>query len=303
MNGVVAVVGATGFIGRAMLSSDMSKNESIFACSKNGGHVGKVPVDRIDLTRYNEFSNWLNQRKIDSLMYLSSVIPNSFIDSTWELVDQNLIMHRNILRAWQERSFHLIYASGCSVYGKTSPLPWKENNLTMPDHLYPISKLFGEILFHKDHRADLPLTILRISAPFGVQNRRKTVVNIFIEKAIDGEDIVLHGSGTREQDFIYIRDVARSFWLTHRRKKSGIYNIAGGETVTMLELAEKIVNLTESDSRIVYSGQEDSQEGLKVSIDISMAQGHLNFKPKYSLVDGLAECIQDYQRIIRGNST
>ncbi|HQD27202.1 MAG TPA: NAD(P)-dependent oxidoreductase [Methanoculleus thermophilus] len=297
----VAVVGATSFIGRAILSSPLSESENISACSKNGGTIGNVVVDNVDLTDYHELSDWLEMRDVDSLMYLSSVIPCSFLDSTWNLLDQNLTMHRNILRAWKESACHLIYASSCSVYGRDSPLPWRESNMTMPDNLYAISKLFGEILFYNEYQHGLPLTVLRINAPYGVQNRRKTVVNIFIENALDGADILLHGTGAREQDFIYVRDVAQAFWLAHSQKKSGIYNIASGKTVTMLELAKMIVTLADSGSKIVYSGQEDPQEGLKVSIDISKAHNHLGFYPEYSLMDGLAECIQNYREISGGN--
>ncbi len=300
MNKTVAVVGATSFIGRAILSSHLSESENISACSKNGGMVGDFVVDSVDLTNYHELSDWLEMKDVDSLMYLSSAIPHSFLDSTWDLLDQNLTMHRNILRAWKESACHLIYASSCSVY-RNSPVPWRESNMTMPDNLYAISKLFGEILFYNEYQHGLPLTILRINAPYGVQNRRKTVVNIFIENALNGADILLHGTGVREQDFIYVPDVARAFWLAHSRKMSGIYNIASGKTVTMLDLAKTIVTLADSDSEIVYSGQEDPQEGLKVSIDISKAHNHLGFDPEYSLMDGLAECIQNYRGISGGS--
>ena len=69
----------------------------------------------------------------------------------------------------------------------------------------------------------------------------------------------------------------------------------------MQDLAEKIATLAGSDSKIVYSGQEDPQEEMKVSIDTSKAHNHLGFEPEYSLMDGLSECIQNYREISCGN--
>lgn len=298
MSKAIALLGATGFIGQEVLSYLQNKDETIYACSKTGGEIGGISVDSVDLMAYQELIGWLEWRDIDTVMYLSSVIPNSFQDLNWSLLDQNLAMHKNILELWKDNAFHLIYASGCTVYGKDSPQPWKESNITMPENLYTISKLFGEVLLYKEYQNGLPLTILRINAPYGVYNRRKTVVNIFIEQALKGENIFLHGTGEREQDFIYVKDVARAFLLAYMQKKSGIYNIASGNSISMRDLAKKIVDLSVSDSKIKYSGAVDNQEGQKVSIDTSKAYNSLGFRPKYPLEEGLTECIEEYRRVI-----
>jgi len=301
-NNTIALLGATGFIGQEVFSLLIDKQKKLYSCSKRGGKIGGVTIDSIDLTADQDLRDWLEWRDIDTVIYLSSVIPKSFLDSDWSVLEENLIMHKNILELWKNNAFHLIYASGCSVYGKNSPQPWNESNMTMPNNLYTISKRFGEILFYNEYQNGLPLTILRINAPYGVRNRRKTVVNIFLERALMGEDILLHGTGMREQDFIYIKDIARAFWLAcSTQNKHGIYNIASGKSVTTLDLAKKIIDVSESDSKIVYSGSVDSQEGQKISIDISKAHESLGFSSEYTLENGLTECIRDYHRIFSGD--
>ena len=126
------------------------------------------------------------------------------------------------------------------------------------------------------------------------------MVNIFLERSLNDEELLLYGRGTREQDFIYVKDVARAFWQAYQEKKSGIYNIASGTTVTMKDLAELIITLTCSHSKITCSGKEDPQENVKVSIDVSKAQKELGFTPEFSLADGLLDCIHEYQKMKSG---
>ena len=296
MKGRVAILGATGFIGKAATSLFLKEGIDIEACSKNGGIINGFSVDQVDISKEGALSKWLNGKDIDAIIYLSSKIPKSFTEADWDLFYYNLIIHKQVLDYWKTHKCHLIYESS-SVYGSRSPIPWKEENATFLDNYYSISKLVGEILFYQEYQKGLPLTILRINAPYGVDTRQKTVINIFLESTLKDKNLFLFGSGNRQQDFIYVLDVARAFWIFYLNKKYGIYNIASGKAITMKELANMIINLTESLSKIIYSGEPDPQEGFKVDIDISKARNELGFLPKYSLEDGLNECILQYRRV------
>lgn len=295
MKSCVAVLGATGLIGNAVTSLFLERGIDVEACSKNGGTINDFSVDPVDISKEGALSKWLKDKDIDTIIYLSAKIPKSFEEADWDLFYYNLSMHKQVFDYWKKHRNHLIYASTCSVYGPMDPIPWKEENAVFPGNYYSVSKLVGEALFCQEHQKGLPLTILRINAPYAADAKRKTVVNIFLESALRGDDLVLFGSGKRQQDFIYIQDLARAFWLCCSEKKQGLYNIASGKTISMKELAYIIVNLVESPSKIVYSGEPDPQEGLKVKIAISKAQNKLGFSPKYSLEEGLKECIFWYR--------
>jgi UDP-glucose 4-epimerase len=298
MKGKVAILGATGLIGKAVTSLFLKEGIDIGACSKNGGIINGFSVDHVDISKEGALSQWLKNKDIDAIIYLSAKIPKSFPEANWDLFCYNLMMHKQVLDYWKRYKCHLIYASSCSVYGSHNPIPWKEENATFPDNYYSISKLVGEVLFYQEYQKGLPLTILRINAPYGGGTRRKTVINIFLESALQGKNLILFGSGNRQQNFIFVLDVARAFWISHLKKKYGIYNIASGKTVTMNELANIIINLTKSSSKIIYSGESDPQEGFQVEIDISKARNELGFLPKYSLEVGLKECIRgDGERV------
>ena len=297
MSKQIAIVGARGFFGRYITSLFQEKHQDIVACSQHGGEICGIKVDAVDLTHDDELNRWINDKDISTMIYLSSIVPKSFSEANWQLFKKNIEMHDTILRCWNQQKFHLIYSSGCTVYGPHSPLPWTEKNFTFPDNYYPLSKLIGELLFYKEFiSSQQELTILRINAPFAFDPNRKTVINIFIENALAGKDLVLHGSGNREQDYIYIKDIAQAFWISYERKIPGIYNIASGQTIAMKELAEKIISLTNSNSKIIYSGTPDPLEHEKVSIDISKAREILGYSPKYSLNEGLMDCIKNYKK-------
>ena len=297
MKGRVAILGATGFIGKVATSLFLGEGIEMEACSKNGGTINSFSVDQVDISKEGALSQWLKNKDINAIIYLSSKIPKSFTEAGWDLFYYNLMIHKQVLDYWKKHKCHLIYASSCSVYGSRSSIPWKEENATFPDNYYSISKLVGEILFYREYQKGLPLSILRINAPYGVDTRRKTVINIFLESALKDEDIILFGNGNRQQDFIYALDVAIAFWISYLKKKYGIYNIASGKTVTMKELANIIINLTKSPSKIIYSGEPDLQEGFQVDIDISKARNELGFLPEYSLEDGLKDCILRYRGV------
>lgn len=297
MKNKIIILGATGFIGKAITLLLLSKGVNVELYSKKGGNVNGYPVRALDISKRGRLWQQLKDKKVSAVIYLSSKIPKYFQEADWNLFSYNLKMHKQVFECWQRLNCHLIYASSCSVYGHPSFLPWREENSVSPDNFYSTSKLMGEVLFcQKAQKRNLALTILRINGPYGVKMRNKTVINIFIEQALKNRDITLLGSGKREQDFIYILDVAEAFWLACKNKKCGIYNIAAGKTITMKRLAKLIIKLTNSSTKIVYSGSLDLQEDLKVAIDISKAQKKLNFSPAYSLEDGLNESIQQYKQ-------
>jgi len=293
----VAILGAAGFIGKAITSSLSNSGIGIEACDLYEGNIDGVRIDPIDITKEEELSDWLNDKDISGIIYLSCIIPKSFEGADWDLFYDNLMMHRQVMDYWRKRKCHLIYASSSSVYIPHNSLPWREDSDNFPNNFYSISKLLGEKLFFQEYQNGTPLTILRINAPFGAVTGRGTVVNIFLERALKGEDLTLYGTGNRQQDFIHVSDVARAFLTSYLNKKHGIFNIASGRTVTMRELAETIIDLTGSSSKIIYPGKPDPQEGFRVEVDITKARDELGFTPELTLEDGLRECIREYLKV------
>ncbi len=283
----IAVLGASGFLGKPLCAYLKERKVRLYLCSRRGGHWKGLKIDRVDVREKGALQHWLKGKKVDGVFYLSAVLPNTGSRQDWKLLQDNLAMHHSVLECWIKQRFHLIYASSTAVYGH-GPLPWKETSVPKPGDMYALSKLMGEQILTRGSRMEkLPLQVLRIHAPYGIKQDHKTVVNIFMENALKDADLELFGTGQRVQDFIYVQDIAQAFWKACMARHNGVYNIAGGSLITMRQLARAIVRITGSKSKIICNGRPDPQEKFKIRISTAKAVRELKFNSQYTLESGL----------------
>ena len=133
---------------------------------------------------------------------------------------------------------------------------------------------------------------MRISAPYGEYLERQNVINNFVNKALKNEDITLFGSGKREQNFIYAGDIFRAINLFLNSDTSGTYNIVASKNISMLELANIIVDLTNSNSNIVHADIEDPQENFRPNYDYLKTSQELGFIAETEIEEGLKKYIE-----------
>tara|TARA_Y100000780_G_C13407271_1_gene310408 strand:- start:131 stop:541 length:411 start_codon:yes stop_codon:yes gene_type:complete len=126
--------------------------------------------------------------------------------------------------------------------------------------------------------------MMRYSSVYGPRNRTKRALPTFINLALEDKPIILHGNGDTFNDFIYISDVIDATKSGILRNQSEIYNIGSGIKCTVLQLAQKIIELTNSKSQIKYSNKSSDYDYV---FDISKAKNNLGFFPKVSIEEGL----------------
>lgn len=187
----------------------------------------------------------------------------------------------------------VINASSSSVYGKVLYLPFDENHPNLPVSPYGASKLIAEHycrIFNEIHGID---TIsLRYFTVFGPRIRPDLAINIFTKKALNNETIEIYGDGNKTRDFTFIDNIVDA---NIRAMKNGIgeYNIGGGERISIRELAEKIMSITDSESEIIYSASVKGDADHTWS-DVSKASKDLGYSPKIGLDEGLKRYVQWY---------
>ena len=140
------------------------------------------------------------------------------------------------------RTERFIYASSSMVYGNLKGDFFTEESKTEPVEIYGTMKLAGEIVTRRlASFFDIPFTIIRPSAVYGPTDMNRRVVQIFIEKAINGEELNVQGADEK-LDFTNVRDVARGFVqaAVSENGKNETFNITNGNSRTLLELAECI---------------------------------------------------------------
>ncbi len=165
----------------------------------------------------------------------------------------------NVLQACVKAEVEkFVTASSAAVYGNNPILPKSEDMYPEPTSPYAISKLDGEYLarmFYEDQ--GLRTTCLRYFNVYGPRqnpiSQYAAVIPIFLERAREGKDLVIYGDGFQSRDFVHVKDVVRANALALEYGDGQVFNVAMGKSVTVRELAENIIKLTESPSRIVHA--------------------------------------------------
>jgi UDP-glucose 4-epimerase len=153
----------------------------------------------------------------------------------------------------------LVFSSSAAIYGNNPDVPKHEAMLPEPESPYAITKLDGEFYCRMFAReAGLATVSLRYFNVFGPrQNPRSAyaaAVPIFIERALKHEPLTIYGDGNQTRDFIFVRDVvAANAHFALEPKAAGVFNVAGGRSITIRALAEEIRRLTGSRSEIIHA--------------------------------------------------
>lgn len=201
----------------------------------------------------------------------------------------------------------ILQASTSEVYGDPSVHPqpegyWGHVNPIGPRSCYDEGKRCAETLFFDYHRQHgLRIKVVRIFNTYGPRMHPKDgrVVSNFIMQALMGEDITMYGDGQQTRSFCYVDDLieAQLRMMDTGDDFVGPVNIGNPGEFTMLELAELVLELTGSTSKIVYRPmpQDDPKQRKP---DISLAKAKLDWEPKVPLRDGLVETIAYFRGLI-----
>ena len=190
-------------------------------------------------------------------------------------------------------------SSGCSIYGHAAPLPLKEDFMSM--HLttpYQITKMLGELyanFFHHHH--GLPVVKTRFFNSYGpgeVPGQYRNVIPNFIFLALSGLPLPFTGGGEETRDFTYVMDIVDALLRAGYFDKAvgQEMNIASGSEVKILEMAERVNELTGNKAGIIRAERRvwDTKKRLLASID--RARELLGYQPQMSFDDGLKATIE-----------
>lgn len=198
----------------------------------------------------------------------------------------------------------ILQASTSEVYGDPEVNPQVEEyrGCVNPNGIrscYDEGKRMAETLFFDYHRQHgVEIKVIRIFNTYGPRMRPDDgrVISNFIMQALKGEDITIYGNGAQTRSFCYIDDLIEGMlcMMDSRREFTGPVNLGNPSELTMLELAEKILNLTDSHSKIIYQPlPQDDPAQRKPSIEL--AKRELNWKPQVKLDEGLIKTINYFK--------
>jgi UDP-glucuronate decarboxylase len=211
----------------------------------------------------------------------------------------------NMLGLAKRTGARILQASTSEIYGDPSVHPqeesyWGNVNPIGVRSCYDEGKRCAETLFfdyHRQNRVEIKIVrIFNTYGPFMHPNDGRVVSN-FITQALKGEDITIYGDGTQTRSFCYIDDLIDAFvkMMNSRSEFTGPVNIGNPCEFSIKELAEKIISLIKSKSKIQYLPlpQDDPRQRKP---DITLAKKELMWEPKVALEDGLKETIAYFQK-------
>ncbi len=311
MTNKILVTGGAGFIGSHLcerlikMGEDVLCVDNYFTGTKlNIAHLMKHPlfeVMRHDVT----FPLYVEVKRIFNLACPASPVHYQFdpVQTTKTSVHGAI----NMLGLAKRVKARILQASTSEVYGdpEVHPQPesyWGRVNPVGIRSCYDEGKRCAETLFfdyHRQHQMDIK--VIRIFNTYGPRMHPNDgrVVSNFIVQALRGENITIYGDGLQTRSFCYVDDLIEGMLRMMETEKgfTGPINLGNPGEFTMLELAEKIISLVDTKSKLVHKPLP-TDDPKQRKPDISMAQSKLDWTPKVNLEDGLKETIAYFRRTL-----
>ena len=215
----------------------------------------------------------------------------------------------NMLGLAKRTGAKIFQASTSEVYGDPHVHPqtedyWGHVNPIGIRSCYDEGKRCAETLFFDYHRQhNLRIKVGRIFNTYGPRMHPSDgrVVSNFIMQALTGDDITIYGEGDQTRSFCYCLDLIEAFYRIMATDDSftGPVNIGNPHEFTIKELAEKVLKLTNSKSKLVFKDLP-SDDPMQRKPDISQAKKHLDWEPQVQLEQGLVKTIEYFDTLLKG---
>lgn len=193
----------------------------------------------------------------------------------------------------------VVVASSAAVYGSEGPLPKSEDHPVNPESPYAASKYYTENVAQQiGDREGIDVTALRYFNVFGPRQdpdgEYAAVVPKFIDLLLQGDRPVIFGDGEQSRDFVFVDDVVSANIRAATGSHTGVFNIAGGTSVTINEL---VATLNETLDRDIEPVHADPRPGdvRHSRADISSAAESLGFEPTVSFSEGIERTVTWYR--------
>ena len=307
----ILVTGGAGFLG-SHLCEKLLKDEHEVICMDNLYSGSKKNINHLLSNPNFEFMRhdvtFPVYLEIDEIYNLAC--PASPIHYQWDPVQTtktNVHGAINMLGLAKRTKAKILQASTSEVYGDPEVHPqnesyWGKVNPIGPRSCYDEGKRCAETLFFDYERQhNLDITVVRIFNTYGpkMHQRDGRVVSNFIVQALKNDDITIYGDGSQTRSFCYVDDLVDGLIRAMNSNNfSGPVNLGNPLELTMIELAEKIIKLTNSNSKLTYK-QLPENDPQQRRPDISLAKKELNWTPVTSLDQGISETIKYFQEIIK----
>jgi len=305
----VLVTGAAGFLGSNLAERLLAEGYRVIGLD-NFQSGQRKNIDRLSAnSRFTFIEHDVIQpfsplASIDAIFHLACpASPVSYQSTPLHTFRTSVWGTWNMLELASRKAARILFSSTSEVYGDALEHPqseryWGNVNPIGIRSCYDEGKRGAETLcfdFHRVVKTDI--RVVRIFNTYGPYMHKKDgrVVSNFICQALQGKDITIYGDGSQTRSFCYVDDLIEAFIRVMGTENfSGPINLGNPEEFTVLKLANTIIELTGSASKVVFKPlPEDDPKQRKP--DISLAMEKINWQPKVQLREGLARTIDFFK--------
>lgn len=310
----VLITGAAGFIGSHLVDRFIAEGHTVVGMDNlitgnmdNIAHL--MGHDRFSFIKHNVSQYIYVAGELDAVLHFASpASPNDYLEHPIPTLKVGSLGTHNTLGLAKNKGARYLLASTSEVYGdpQVNPQPesyWGHVNPIGPRGVYDEAKRFAEAITMAYHRYHgLETRIVRIFNTYGPRMRLNDgrVVPNFIYQALTNQPLTVYGQGDRTRAFQYYSDLVEGIYRLLLSNESYPVNIGNPHTeITVLELAERIIELAGSQSPIEFIQPKDDRiidDPLRRRPDITRARQILHWEPKVPVNDGLAETIAYFRQ-------
>ncbi len=297
MGQVILVTGASGFVGKHMVSALMrNSGYQILATGRNSAIPKDFPsgVEYVsaDLSDWKAVMKLCQGRKIDTILHFAAMASLKDVPEDRErMLETNVKGMFSILELARESGSRLMFTSTGMVYGD-QPGPFREAMTEKPVNFYGLSKhLCEEMIKGYIRRYDLKALILRPPIIYGPDAPQHMFISSLIKALLTGEPFAMT-EGKQIRDFLYINDFVEAVELSLRKNLTGTFNISTGLPSTMAEVAITAGEILGVSDQIKLGALEYRPSELwEYYMESALLQKALNWFPNTSLREGLEHVI------------
>lgn len=297
MNETVIITGSNGFIGSHVVR--YLKEKGYFVVGVGRQKVAKTKVDQyiscdISSPEVTHLLDSVDMKNVVALIHLAADMRKE--PHTAQVVRANCTGTEQLLELCERHQIPVfIQLSSLPVIGKPVSCPIKEDHPIHPPTVYHVTKHTQELLAnYATYTFGIRTVSYRISAPVGEGVNPRTIFPVFVQHALNGEDITLIGKGTRKQTYIHARDIAKAIELAIHSDACGVYNLSSYNLLSNHELAQKCIETLHSSSKIIFTGTEDPMDDYNWEVSIDKLKQDTGFEPEINI----EQAILDYAHVL-----
>ena len=301
----IVITGGSGFVGSYLCEKLINDGHEIIVVD----NLLTGSTENINHLMHNENFTFIEhdvqnhieiENKVDYVLHFASAAsPKAYTEHPVNTLKAGSVGTINTLGLAKKHDAEYLLASTSEVYGDPLISPqteeyWGNVNPNGERSMYDEAKRFAEAAVATYSRSyDLKTKIVRIFNTYGprMQLNDGRVVTNFIVQALKNENITIYGDGSQTRSFSYVEDTVAGIISLMNSSEYDVFNIGNPNEMTVGQLAEKIVELTDSTSEIKYL-ELPNDDPKQRKPDITKAKTKLNWEPKVNLEDGLTKTIK-----------